>query len=221
LANSIRKSLAKLFGVQEVQPVNSVASDEIRSWKVGSSQITVGRYTYGHSGLIIRQWTNSADFNIGQFCSIASGVTVLLGGNHRTDWITTYPFGHIATHDLGNTQITGHPATKGDVHIGNDVWIGMGATLLSGITIGDGAVIAAQALVTRDVAPYTIVGGNPAKHIANRFPDPIVALLKKLAWWDLPTETIVAIAARLSATPTEDDLRMLIADVRADQRPIV
>lgn len=191
-------------------------SDDTRDWLVGNSKITVGRFTYGHSTIKIQQWGEGAALSIGQFCSIASGVNVMLGGNHRVDWITTFPFGHIHTDQLFNTDIIGHPATKGVVTIGNDVWLGTGATVFSGITIGDGAVIAAQAVVTRNVAPYSIVGGNPAKEITRRFADPIINLLLRLAWWDLPLNTIREIAPLLCAAPTEQVLLDLLAQVRAE-----
>lgn len=84
-----------------------------------------------------------------------------MGGNHRTDWLTTYPFGHIHKDIFTNFSGVGHPATKGSVVIGNDVWIGTNVTIMSGVSIGDGAVIANNSHVVKDVLPYSIVGGNP------------------------------------------------------------
>ena len=169
----------------------------------------VGRHTYGHDKLTILSWGEGAKLRIGAFCSVATGVTVILGGNHRVDWATTYPFGHINTDALGGEGIKGHPATNGDVVIGNDVWLGNGATIMSGVTIGDGAVVAARALVTRDVAPYDIVGGNPAKVIRARFPDDVREALLALKWWDLPDEIVRDIAPLLSAPPTLEGLAVI------------
>ncbi len=145
----------------------------------------IGAYTYGSPK--IYQWDDSTMLTIGKHCSIAKDVSIVLGGEHRTDWITTYPFNKFFREAAG---ITGHPHSKGDVNIGNDVWIGMGATILSGVTIGDGAVIAAHSLVTRNVPPYAIAGGNPARVIRSRFPVDVVRKLQAIAWWDWPIEKI-------------------------------
>lgn len=133
--------------------------------------------------ITLRQWGEGAQLKIGNFCSIASNITVLLGGNHRTDWVTTYPFGHCKNFpDVA--PVKGHPKTNGNVVIGNDVWIGSGATIMSGVTIGDGAVIAANSHVVKDVAPYSIVGGNPAKHIKFRFTEEQIKSLLQIQWWN-------------------------------------
>lgn len=183
-------------------------------YKVGASHISIGRFTYGYDAMVIREWGEGASLTVGAFCSIAPLVNVFLGGNHRTDWITTYPFGHINADVLGGQQIQGHPATRVDITIGSDVWIGQGATILSGTRIGSGAVISAGAFVVRDVAPYEIVGGNPAKPLRARFDPNIVALLLELSWWDLPVATIREMAPQLSAAPNEDSIRALIANTR-------
>ena len=183
--------------------------DDIRDWTVGRSRVTVGRFTYGHRALKIHQWKEGAALNIGQFCSLGRGINIFLGGNHRTDWITTFPFGHVFTDELGAARMPGHPSSRGDVVIGDDVWIGAGATILSGVTIGAGAVIGAQALVARDVRPYAVVGGNPASERARRFSDEVIAQLLALAWWDLPLAVIREIIPTLSSPPTSETLRHL------------
>lgn len=185
-----------------------------RSWRQGNSQIEVGRFTYGDNQLRVREWGEGASLKIGRFCSLADDITIFLGGGHRTDWITTFPFGHIFTDELGGKGIVGHPVSKGDVRIGNDVWIASGATILAGVTIGDGAVIAARSVVVRDVAAYSIVGGNPAKPIAARFAPPIPALLAELRWWDFDAATVRGLTRELSAAPDEATLRALIARLR-------
>lgn len=142
-------------------------------------QCSIGRATYGNPE--IHNLGEGSIIKIGSFCSIADGVNILLGGEHRPDWVTTYPFNVLW--ESGN-QIKGHPKTKGDVTIGNDVWIGMDAIILSGVTIGDGSVIGLRSIVTKDVPPYSIVAGNPAKVVKKRFTEDIIERLLDIKWWD-------------------------------------
>ncbi len=142
-------------------------------------QFAIGRGTYGDPEVV--NWNSGRTLRIGSFCSIAPGVRIFLGGDHRIDWVTTYPFSELWEQAK---QFSGHPASKGDVVIGNDVWIGNEALILSGVTIGDGAVIGARAVVTKDVPPYAIVAGNPAKLIRMRFDEATVAALLEVGWWD-------------------------------------
>jgi acetyltransferase-like isoleucine patch superfamily enzyme len=154
---------------------------------VAQSGFEIGDHTHGTPS--IRWWGEAARLRIGRYCSIAEGVTIFLGGNHRTDWVTTYPFNAIQRWPEA-AAITGHPATKGDVLIGNDVWLGDGCTIMSGVTIGDGAVVGARAMVTHDVAPYAIVAGNPARAVRTRFEPEIVERLLDVAWWTWPDEKV-------------------------------
>ena len=146
---------------------------------------SIGDWTYGEP--VIYRWGEKTKLSIGKFCSIADGVTILLGGEHRTEWLTTYPFNIFIE---GAKGIHGHPITKGDVIIGNDVWIGANATILSGVTIHDGAVIGAGSLVCKDLAAYSISAGNPAKQIRLRFDESTITALLKIAWWNWPLEKI-------------------------------
>ena len=150
-------------------------------------QYEIGRHTYGDPR--VTSWNEGATLKIGAFCSIADEVKIFLGGEHRVDWVTTYPFSVIKKWEQGQ-HITGTPKTKGDVVIGNDVWIGYDAVILSGVTIGDGAVIGARSLVTTDVPPYSIFGGNPARLIRMRFDDATISSLLELKWWDWRDEEI-------------------------------
>jgi acetyltransferase-like isoleucine patch superfamily enzyme len=147
----------------------------------------VGHWSYGRPKVLFAN--SGATLTIGKFVSIADQVTILLGGEHRVDWVTTYPLNLFYSEWRG---IPGHPHTKGDVVIGNDVWIGRGATILSGIRVGDGAVIGAGAVVGKDVAPYSIVIGNPARHLRYRFDAEVVEKLTAIRWWDWPEERINA-----------------------------
>lgn len=150
---------------------------------------TVGRHSYGNPQIL--HFGEPTRLHIGNFCSIAGNVTIFLGGNHRVDWLTTYPF-NVLFKDCWPevAAISGHPYSDGDVVIGNDVWVGYGSTVLSGVSIGDGAVIAAGSMVTKDVSPYQIVAGNPAKPIRSRFDQPTVDILLRLRWWDWPDDAI-------------------------------
>ena len=148
----------------------------------------IGDYTYGKP--LVFHWEENTKLKIGKFCSISDEVKIFLGGNHRADWATTYPFAGLTGEWKEAGEIKEHNVSKGDVVIGNDVWIGFGASILSGVTIGDGAVIGAFALVTKDVAPYAIVGGNPAKEIKKRFDDEKIAKLLEVKWWNWEIEKI-------------------------------
>ncbi|WP_019420167.1 CatB-related O-acetyltransferase [Paenibacillus sp. OSY-SE] len=120
---------------------------------------------------------------IGNYVCIASGVIILMGGNHNhhSEWITVYPFVE---------QIETSYKTKGDTIIESDAWIGMNAMIMPGVTIGEGAIIAAGSVVAKDVPPYTIVGGNPAKEIKKRFTDKEIEMLKEMRWFDWEREKI-------------------------------
>ena len=129
---------------------------------------------------------------IGKFCSIACGARFLFNSaNHALGSLSTYPFPlFFEEWQLERAQVTDAWDNKGDIVIGNDVWIGYEAVILSGVTIGDGAIIGTRALVTQDVPPYTVVGGVPAKPIRTRFPAETVTALQELQWWNWPRERI-------------------------------
>jgi acetyltransferase-like isoleucine patch superfamily enzyme len=160
-----------------------------------STRLTMGRASYGRP-LIPTFPGDDAHVRVGSFVSIAHDVTLMDGGNHRADWVTVFPLR--ACLGLPGAYADGHPTSKGDILIGNDVWIGRGARVLSGVTIGDGAVIAGYSVVTKDVRPYAIVAGNPAREVRRRFSDEQVDALLEIAWWDWPMRRIVACVAELS-----------------------
>ncbi len=178
----------------------------IKNWKntcflkniIKNPQIIVGDYTYydDQYGDIYNFEKNVqylCDFIgdkliIGKFCQIASGVKFIMNGaNHEMDGISTYPFD---TFGLVMSKESANWPYKGDTIIGNDVWLGNSVTIMPGIKIGNGAIIGTNSLVTKDVEPYSIVGGNPAKLIRNRFDEEIIEFLQKLAWWDWPVAKI-------------------------------
>ena len=129
---------------------------------------------------------------IGRFCSIACGAKFLFtSANHAMRSLSTYPFPiFFEEWGLDRTRVADAWDNRGDIVVGNDVWIGYEAIVLSGVTIGDGAIIGARAVVTRDVPPYAIVGGVPARLIRKRFDDKTVETLLRLKWWDWPSEKI-------------------------------
>jgi virginiamycin A acetyltransferase len=139
---------------------------------------SIGDFTYGEPKVVT--WGEKSTLKIGKFCSIAEDVTIVLGGEHKTDWTTTYPF-WVALEEFYNFPV--HSGTKGDVIIGNDVWIGLNSLILSGVTIGDGAVVGAGSVISTDVEPYAIVVGNPQKLIRKRFDEETINQLLKIKWW--------------------------------------
>jgi acetyltransferase-like isoleucine patch superfamily enzyme len=164
----------------------------------------VGKHTYGLNNICVRSWGEGAKLYIGAFCSIGDNITVFLGGNHRYDRVTTFPFGHIHQGIFNNFNGAGHPATNGDVVIGNDVWIGQGVTIMSGVKIGDGAVIAANSHIVKDVPPYAIVGGNPGKIIRLRFTEEQIEKLLRIKWWSWDDAKINAHLPLMCSTNIDD-----------------
>lgn len=166
---------------------------------IKNPNIIVGDYTYYDDFENVENFEKNVKYHfdfvgdkliIGRFCMIASGVTFIMNGaNHLTDALSTYPFaifGNGWEHAMdGKTY-----PQKGDINIGNDVWIGYNATIMAGVTIGDGAIIAANATVVKDVEPYSIVGGNPAVLIRKRFPQETIDRLLALKWWNWSPEKI-------------------------------
>lgn len=168
----------------------------------------IGEHSYGRPK--VRFPESGCPLTIGRYCSIADRVEILLGGNHRTDWVTTYPFGafpEVWGDDLGHD----FHASRGGVAIGSDVWLGSAATILSGVTIGHGAVVAARAVVARDVPAYAIVAGNPARVIKYRFEEGQIAALLATQWWTLPQDAVAGLVPLLQSGRVDD----LVEAIRA------
>lgn len=145
---------------------------------------------------------------IGKFCQIASGTTFIMGAaNHRLCSATTYPFnvfgGRWAEKTLPHLDELPH---KGDTVVGNDVWFGRECVVMPGVKIGDGAIVAAYSVVVKDIAPYTVYGGNPARFIKDRFDEELKALLLRFRWWDLAPDALADFLPML-CTPDLDKLR--------------
>ena len=170
---------------------------------VTDPNITVGDYTmyndfvndprqFERNNVLYHYPVNRDRLVIGKFCSIACGARFLFtSANHNLRSLSTYPFPlFFEEWGLDKADVTDAWDNRGDIVIGSDVWIGYEAVVLSGVTIGDGAIIGTRAVVTKDVPPYTIVGGVPARPIRKRFDDRTIAVLLRLRWWDWPRERI-------------------------------
>lgn len=166
--------------------------------------VVMGRHSYSvpvvhlHTGDDVR-------VTVGSWSALAGGVEILPGGNHRIDTVAGFPIRRRL--GLPGVEASGQPWSKGDVHIGNDVWIGRGAKVLGGVTIGDGAVVAAYSVVTRDVPPYAIVAGVPARVAKYRFEEHVVAALGRIRWWDWDDARVIAAVDELTGDDVEGFVR--------------
>ncbi len=192
---------------------------------VKAKNIIIGDYTYYDDDKAPTEFEkNNILFNypefgdrliIGKFCQIAQNVKFIMGpANHRLSSVTTYPFNVFG--GLWEENTPPHMSQlpfKGDIVIGNDVWIGREAVIMPGVKIGDGAIIASYSVVTKDVMPYSVVGGNPAKLIKKRFDDELIKLLLETEWWNFSEEKLVEFLPLLCETNLEivkDALKNLI-----------
>jgi len=148
--------------------------------------ITIGRQTYGHNDRTFCLATGKEEVEIGEYCSIAAGVKFILG-DHELNRVSTFPFRFVLLHSPSNTDAI----YRGRIIVGNDVWIGQNSLILANVRIGDGAVIAAGSVVSKDVAPYAVVGGVPAREIKKRFTAAQIGALLEIRWWDWPEEKII------------------------------
>lgn len=177
---------------------------------INHPRITVGAYSYASNFTPQTDWARTLapylfpiskeKLTIGKFCQFAHGTTFITSSaNHPMGGFSTYPFRVFKP----ETMIDYINLPSRDTVVGHDVWIGHDATVMPGVTIGSGAIIASGAVVTKDVAPYTIVGGNPARAIRQRFSDEVVAELLDIAWWDWPIDKIEANLAAIEEADIE------------------
>ena len=175
---------------------------------IKNPQIVVGDFTYIADSDFERHVTHLYDWNgdklmIGKFCQIAAGVEfVMNGANHQMNAVTTFPFYTLEGWKMEPPAKADLPL-KGDTVIGNDVWIGQNAVILPGVHIGDGAIIGANSVVGSDVAPYTVVVGNPARVLRRRFDDELIDLLLRFRWWDKSVAEINALIPLLTSGDLE------------------
>ncbi len=181
---------------------------------INAPNIQIGDYTYYDDPVdptgfeknnVLFNWPEFGDkLIIGKFCSIACGTQFIMGAsNHRISSVTTYPFNVFGGVWEANTppHLSQLPF-KGDTVVGNDVWFGRECVIMPGVKIGDGAIVAARSVVTKDVEPYSLVAGNPARLVKKRFDDEMIELLLKLKWWDFAPEKLAGILPLLCS----DDL---------------
>lgn len=190
---------------------------------VKAPNISIGDYTYYDDAADPTGFEkNNVLFNypefgdhliIGKFCAIASGTKFIMGpANHRISSVTTYPF-----HVFGGAWQENTPPhldqlpRKGDIVIGNDVWIGRECVIMPGVKIGDGVIVAAYSVVAKDIPPYTVFGGNPARFIKQRFDEELTGLLLQFGWWDLEPEALVEVLPLLC----DPDLEKVKQELRA------
>ena len=183
-------------GDRQTVYLKEVVSDpniEVGEWTI-YNDFAADPVDFERNNVLYHYPVNGDRLVIGKFCSLACGARFLFNSaNHSLQSLSTYPFPiFFEEWGLDRRQVTKAWDNKGDIVIGNDVWIGYEAVILAGVTVGDGAIIGARAVVTKDVPPYTIVGGVPAKPIRKRFSEDTIAALLELRWWDWPEKRIQA-----------------------------
>lgn len=203
--NFIRYINVKFHGLKNRIKSNIIASKNDRHIKINGVDLYVGKHTYGLESAVFWKWgDDKATVKIGRYCSISYGLQIITGGNHRMDWITTFPFGHTGTTKYFSKAVNGHPAPSNDVIIKNDVWIGRNVFIMSKVKIGNGAVVATNSHVTKDVPDYAIVGGNPAKIIKYRFSPEMITELLSQKWWDWDEKKIQKNIKYLCSQPLDE-----------------
>ncbi|MNK12055.1 Chloramphenicol acetyltransferase [compost metagenome] len=189
---------------------------KLLSEQVTNSNIIVGRYSYysgyyhGHSFDDCARYLmpDNKDVDkliIGSFCSIGSGVSFIMAGNqgHRMEWTSTFPFHYMKEEPLFAAAADGYKPA-GNTVVGNDVWIGAEAIVMPGVHIGHGAVIGTRAVIAKDVEPYTVVAGNPARLIRNRFNETETMMLLEMRWWDWSDEHLKGAMSIMTGAPVAD-----------------
>ena len=163
---------------------------------------TIGTASYGMP--VVHDNHGQATLKIGAYCSIASNVQIFLGGQHCINWVSSYPFPFFFQMNAAFREMSLEADGRGDVIIGSDVWACANCIILSGVTIGNGAVIANGAVISRDVEPYAVMAGNPAKLIKWRFDEPTRKALLESKWWEWPEDEISKIMEKLCSEDITD-----------------
>lgn len=202
MKNGIKPNPNKVFPVPGFKTVTYVKPT------ITNPNIIVGDFTYFSDVFFEKHVLHRYDYYqdkliIGKFCQIAKGVNFVMNGvNHQMNAVTTFPFYILEGWDQNVPPLSEMPQ-KGDTIIGNDVWIGENATILPGVHVGDGAIIGMNSVVGSDVPPYTIVAGNPARKIRQRFDNELIDLLLRLKWWDKDIEEINSLIPILTCSDLE------------------
>lgn len=218
-------SLAKLRHrlLQVVAPQRLTWEENFRPrWAVrGHGRFEAGTRTYWFGDADFVAWKHSDSISIGAYCSIASGAVLIAGGNHLVGSVSTYPFSMIDRWKDWNAE----PQREQHLVVGNDVWIGSHAMVVGDVTIGDGAVIGAGAVVVRDVPPYAVALGVPARVVRYRFPPEDIETLRALRWWEWPEEAVLEAEPHLRGESVDGlvafaEERGLWADEPSDPLPV-
>jgi acetyltransferase-like isoleucine patch superfamily enzyme len=170
------------------------------------------RGTYFDRHVNIITWSDQYKVYLGKYNSIGRDCNFFLHANHRADWVTTTSqlLGPVTPEIAEMHMNMGHPTCKGDIKVGNDVWIGATSTIMSGITIGDGAIIGAGSMVTKDVPPFAIVAGNPSKIVKYRFTEEQIEKLLQISWWDWEEDKIKDNAMSMWSSNIDDFINKFI-----------
>ena len=191
-----------------VHPISGYENEIYVRPTLKNPNICVGEFTYIADSDFESHVTHLYDWNgdrliIGKFCQIAAGVEfVMNGANHQMNAVTTFPFYTLEGWDMSPPEKHDLPL-KGDTVIGSDVWVGQNTVILPGVHIGDGAIIGADSVVGSDIAPYTVVVGNPARPLRKRFDDELIAILLDFKWWDRPIDEINSLIPLLTCSDLE------------------
>jgi len=186
LKRSIKKLWYKLLNIQPPPRAYSSRAKFIKQYP----QYKIGAGSYGLP--VVLDWNEGTTLEIGSYCSISRNVQIFLGGIHRTNWVSTFPFPKFYPEQANLIKEFG--VTKGDVIIGSDVWLCRNCTIMSGVKVGHGVIIATGAIVTKNIPPYAVVAGNPAKIIKYRFDEATIQKLLETEWWHWPEDEIRKIA---------------------------
>lgn len=181
------------FKKKKKKYLNYFLNDTLKD-EINNNLAVVGRWSYSTSPLKIYRWNYKSKIYIGNFCSIGPEVKIIIGGEHRTDWVSTAQI-NADTFNFNDTflnaqKIKNFKDSRGDLRIENDVWVGAFSIIFSGVKLGNGSVVAAGSVVTKDVDPYTVVAGNPAKFVKKRFTTKQINFLNSSKWWELDDKLI-------------------------------
>ncbi len=208
-------------------PCTQQPSEQLKLWHAhelrnyyDDPRIYIGIGTYGNPKFIL--YSKHDRIKIGRYCSIADNVTFLAGGEHQIESTSTFPFNYFLGNDKNidfsePTEVEYKDARhKGPIQLGNDVWIGYGAMILSGVTIGNGAIVGASSVVAKNLPPFSIAAGNPAKIIRNRFDDKTIEELQSIAWWNWNRQSVAEHFQLLRSPPA--DLIKFYYNLSIDER---
>ena len=193
-ARQARRALDQRAGMTNAEGI--LAMQEEAQRHIADGTLVMGTQSYA-APRVMKYKGDTGRVIIGNFASIAPDAEFYVGGLHRTEWVSQY--GLRAMLDLPGAYEDGFPYGRGDIHVGHDTWVTNRTTVLSGVTIGDGAVVGTGAVVTRDVPPYVIVAGNPAREVGRRFSEEQAAALRRIAWWDWQLDQIKEHVALLTS----------------------